>query len=213
MANVTPLPFNISIVIGSGPFLNSGTIANGSTIVQSAIPALGLIGNASTAAAAGGGVALGTGLSLTAGSTAYPGGTLQVSGGVLGPGLFTTPGTLGGTFGPGSTAYAIAQATITVSGTHTILSPDGYSSLLVNLNNQPTTLDIAAGYTKQRIEVDLKQGTTAVVVTLGTSVALGSIPNFIASAVAADIDELLFTCSPGNNARWRLEAVNQGFTI
>nr|WP_294550004.1 hypothetical protein [uncultured Rhodopila sp.] len=118
MANVTPLSAGTmtAFVIGSGAFLNAGTIVNDGTIAQAQIPAQGLIGNAATTAAAGGGVSLAPGLTLLAGSTAYPGGTLAiVAGGTTGIG---TVGTIVG--GAGILVNGTAGGTLTNAGTLSI---------------------------------------------------------------------------------------------
>jgi hypothetical protein len=196
----------------AGPGLHAGTITAAGTLLAD--------WNAGTV------TTIGSGVTLTSGTltSAADGVTSVVAGAGLHAGTISTTGTLladwnGGTvstLGNGialnsGTISADTQGTIAATATGTI-NPAGLQSCLVNMGTVDTTLQCSPGYVGQHLRMELKQGATAHVVTLGTTFAFGlDITSYTATATASARDLLQLICVDGTH--WAVAAVNHGFSV
>ncbi len=104
------------------------------------------------------------------------------------------------------------QGTVAASSSTTTLTAAGLDSIVVNISAN-TTLNINAGYVGELLRVEIKQDSTGTrIVTLGTTISVGtSIPSYTAST-AANARDLLQFINIGTS-HWALAAVNLGFTV
>lgn len=170
---------------------------------------------------AGTGTALSVTNSATVGVDLNVGGTLGVTG-LANAGTIQNAGTQvlyvggagAGVNGGTVTVDGIAN-TITASTTATTVTPvEGTTTYPIQLVNGVTsTVNIGtATHSNQKIILDIKQGTTATVLNLGTTVSYGlSIPSYIVTPSASARDRLHFF-APSASV-WALDAVSQGYTV
>lgn len=121
----------------------------------------------------------------------------------------------GGTLSAAGASPAVqVQTTIAATTTASVTAPTlPNSSVLVNLGTTAATIEIAASATLgQAFRMEIKQGATARVVTLGTSVVYGGlITSYTATPSANARDLLEFIANTGST--WMLASLNQGFVL